>query len=569
MPEKTITGYPSIDKPWKKYYTEEDINAKLPTGSMFSFLCESNKEHLNMAALNYFGKKTTFRQLITNIDKTAEAFERLGIHEGEIVALLALNTPECIVSIYALNKLGAVVDLEYINLSPQELQQELLLADVRHVLTVDMFLPTIEKVISENEAIQQVIVLPVNRSLPPIMRLLRKPHKRRHYSNHILDFDEVLKNGRENTIPMCPINGDSPALIVHTSGTTGVPKGVVLSNKNVNAIAVEYQHSLIELNAGDTVLNIAPPFVAFGICLAIHTPLCLGLQVCLSPSPDPETNGKIFMRYKPKHFLGGPAHIKNIVEVLKKTRLDLSFACTIGYGGEMISEDDSDEYVTFFRARGANISHLVPGYGMSEFGGTVVLSGDHIAKRGSVGIPLPLASLKIIDPDTGRELRTGETGEIWMTSPSLMTEYFKRPDESEKVLTIDGQGTRWMKTGDLGMIDSDGFLFLKGRLKRIYLVKGKDNSIYKLFPGYIEERLREYKPIGNCAVVVKSVDKIFYQPIAFVEVSENMQLSQEEALKYAKDHLPEYLVPQEIYILDKLPVTTTGKIDYRALEREL
>lgn len=560
MNERELTGYPSIDKPWQQFYSEAALRASLPGGSMYDYMAACNADRLEKTALNYFGRKFSYSELIREIDRAAAAFCKIGISSGTVVMTFALNTPECIVSVYALNRLGAIVDLQYADQSPREALENLQLTQARFILTADTFLPLVQDTLELGNfgTSVQVITIPAARSLPPLKRLFFPTPRRSIRADNILNFDDILVDLHD---PIPPGKADAPALIVHTSGTTGVPKGVLLSNKNVNAVAVGYKNSLLELRPGDSILNIAPPFVAFGICLAIHTPLCLGMQICLSPSPDPETNGKTFFFYKPVHFLGGPAHIRSIVQTHK--RQGLSFARTIGYGGEAISSEDAKRYVSFFKDNGAPVSHLAPGYGMTEFGGTVVTTGSAVWKEGSVGVPLPLANVKIVDPDSGDELPCGKVGEIWMTSPSLMLGYYRNPDEDSKVLVKDIAGTRWLKTGDLGELDRDGFLFLRGRIKRIYLAKGRNNSIYKLFPDRVERVIRECPAVSECAVVVKSADDIFHVPVAFAAAQE---CTADQIRRYCKDHLPEYMIPEDIRIIDHIPHTATGKVDYHLLE---
>lgn len=564
MEEKKLTGYPSIDKPWLKYYSEEAANAPLPEGSMYDYMTASNAARLDETALNFFGRKITYRKLISEIDCAADAFYKIGVRRGCSVLAFALNTPECIASIYALNRLGAVIDFQYVNITSKEVAESLRSVNTRFVMTADIFLPLIEDALKSVDLINsvQVIVAPAARSLSLWKRLFNPKKCKRSRSSNYLYYDDIFRM----EVSRCDLpmgETEAPALIVHTSGTTGVPKGVLLSNKNVNAVAVEYKNSLETLKPGDTILNIAPPFVAFGICLAIHVPLCLGLQLCLSPSPEPETNGKMFALYRPAHFLGGPAHIQNIVQVQKSKKQNLSFIKTLGYGGETISTPTAGQYITFFRHNGADITHLCPGYGMTEFGGTTVTTGSTVWKEGSVGIPLCLANVKIVDLDTCKELPYGSKGEIWMSSPSLMLGYYKNPDEDSKVLIKDENGTRWMRTGDIGEIDQDGFVFLRGRIKRIYLTRGADNAVYKLFPDYIERIIRECPQVSECAVVATSEDGTFYEPVAFAAVQEGGASRIQE---YCRDRLPEHMQPKEVRILDHIPSTTTGKADYQLLE---
>lgn len=557
MSEQNLTGYPSIDKPWMKYYSEEAIHAPLPERTVYEYLRESSKGRLDKIALNYFGKRISYSALLKSIDVLTSALFSFGVRASDPVLFFALNTPECIYCFYALSRIGAEIDFESLNLSAVELEKTIALRKPKLILSVDSFLPVVIKAAVSIP----VISLPVMRSLPWYKHPFLHNASR---TRHALSYDCLLKRYTQNEKPAIPPQGSR--IILHTGGTTGIPKRVVLCDQNLNAVAEQYKRSLLELLPGEKLLNIAPPFVAFGLCLAIHTPLCLGMQCCLSPNPDPEQNDKSYFYYRPEHFLGGPAHIRRIVSSKRAQNADLSFAKTVGYGGESIPPEVCETFTAFFRSHGSKITHLSPGYGMTECAGTVVTAGRTVYRPGTVGIPLVLSNVKIVAPDSDRELRIGEIGEVWLSSPSLMLGYWNDPKENQKVLTTDGVGTRWIKTGDLGRIDEDGFLHITGRIKRIKLVKASDGSVYKLYPAYIEACLRELPALQDCAVVTLPHNEADNKPIAFVAAA-GTEACEAAILAHCRSKLPAYSVPEKIIFLPALPVTVGGKTDYHTLER--
>lgn len=448
---------PSVDKPWMKYYSEEAVNATIPECSMYEYMARENAGRTE-AALNYFGRRISYRKLLDDIDSDCGLLQKLGVVRGECIPVFAVNIPECISILYAINKIGAVADMEQLNLSAREMEASLTDINPRIVITVDICLQTLLQAASSIKSIERILVLSIGDSFSGLKRVFYNQKIKLEDTRCIL---KSCMRGKEiRCIGVPRVFEENAAVIVHSGGTTGKPKEIVLSNRNLNAIAVEYKFSLLGLDKGDSFLNIAPPFIAFGLALAIHVPLCLGLTICLSPSPNPDDTGKIFQYYKPQHFLGGPLHIRSIVEAYEKNSKKMPYLLTCGYGGENISKEDEQRYVSFLRSRGAKIEHLSPGYGMTELGSTVVVDGRNLHRDGSVGVPFALANIRITNPDTGDELGANQEGEIWLTSPSLMVGYLNNEKETDSVIVaIDGQ--RWIKSGDSGHIDEDGFVYIK------------------------------------------------------------------------------------------------------------
>ena len=207
---------------------------------------------------------------------------------------------------------------------------------------------------------------------------------------------------------------------------------------------------------------------------------------------------------------------------------------------------------------------------MTELSAAVSMNHNNNYRHQSIGLPLPLTNIKICDPDTGVELSYNQEGELMVNSPSLMLGYYNNIEETSAVVHTEVDGTRWMHTGDLAKVDEDGFVYITGRLKRIYIVTDKDNVAYKLFPQRMEEIIQQIPEVIHCGVIVQEDAQTGHIPIVFISTdaevsSEKMKETVEKAIS---DNLPAYYKPKAILVLDKMPVNRNQKIDYRVLERE-
>lgn len=556
-----MTGYPSIDKPWQKYYSEEALNKPLPECTLFEYVFQSNKDHLDNVALDYFGQKITYRTLFANIKQVAKAFVAQGIKRGDVVTVMSLITPETIYCIYALNYIGAIANMVYLSLSEDEIVCAVEQTGSKMLIALEVAREKVARIMHRVEGMKTVF-LHINDSMPYIKRL---GYGVTHRGDSTYKY--FIRQGQSGTGEQAKYKRDMPALIVYTSGTTGHPKGVVLTNENLNSIAYQYRYCGVMFQENDTIMSFMPPFFAIGFSLNIHMPLCLGLKAVICVNPEPGNVTKEFLRIRPNHFIAAPSNIMQIVHNIKG---DMSWCKSFGGGGECLPEDEVEEINRVLVLHNAKTKYIV-GYGMSEFAATVCTDVMQECRKDSLGIPLCRTLAKVVAPDSYEEMSYGEIGELCFHTPSQMLHYLHNEHETKEIKRMHKDGMEWIHTGDLGWIDRDGFVYFKGRIKRIYMRKALDGTIYKIFPAQVEELLNNLKSIEKCAVIAVENADTLHDLIAFLVLSPKVKCTTNfisEINQYCKDNLPEHVVPNRYIVISELPLTQSGKIDYQALTHQ-
>ena len=566
--EKKLTGYPSIDKPWLKYYSEEAINAPLPECTIYDYMWNNNKDHPSNIALNYFDRKITYKELFDNIEKAAKAFTAMGVKCGDIVVTATVTTPETVYILYALNRIGAIPNMVDPRTGVEGIREYIREVNAEYVITLEVAYPKIAKAI-EGTSVKKILVTSPADSLPAVKKFFYKMANRSEKLSDIcVRWGDFIKNSKNSDVKYAPYKKDTCCVIVHTGGTTGSPKGVMLSNDNLNAMSLQYSLLGIDYNRKQSFLNIMPPFIAYGIVLGIHMPLCLGLIDVIIPQLNPDKFADLVSKYKPAHLAGVPTHYDKLRTNTKSKTLDLSFFEMTGCGGDAVTESFEKEINQFFKEHKCKYP-ITKGYGMTEISSAAITCKCNVNKLGSVGIPHLKTTVSIFKEGTDEELKTGEQGEICMTAPTVFVGYFNNQEETTKILLKHKDGKLWLHSGDIGYMDEDGFVYVNGRIKRIII----RYDGFKVFPTFIENVVLSHESVENCCAVGVT-DKSHVQgklPVVFVVCKESFKGKEDKIISELKDmckkELPEYSQPVDFRFCDSLPLTPIGKIDYRALEK--
>ncbi len=567
--ENKKTGYSSIDKPWLKYYSEEAINAPLPECTIYEYLLENNKDHLDEIALVYLDRKITYRELFKTIDTVANAFSGIGVKSGDVVSICSVSTPEIVASIYALSKIGATVNVLEPRNNAERIEYYLKLTESKILIMLDKVFPKIDSII-KNTLIEKVFVVSPTNSAATYIKLLSKLKKQDSCGDGevYIEWNKFIKKSKQ-VINEVKYFEEHPAVIVYTGGTTGVPKGVMLSDKALNTVAFQMSKLDTLFVRKKRFLNIMPPFIAYGITCGIHMPLCCGMRVTIVPNFAPENLAKLVLKNKPNSLMGVPSHYEILAKDSRLKGKDLSYLDGCGAGGDAFVPS-IEILVNDFLSEHNAPNRISKGYGMTEICSAVSACYSDKNKFGSVGIPFCKNIVGVFDPDTGEEMTYNEKGEICFCSPTMMLGYYKNQEETDKVLKKHKDGKVWVHTNDIGYVDEDGFIFIIGRMKRM-IIRADGHNVY---PSAIEAVVCQHNAVASCAAVGIKKDENSNGQIAkaFIvlkpEYANQKEVVEKELRELLLKKLPERDQAEEYGFIDELPLTLVGKVDYRALEKK-
>lgn len=558
-----------IPEPWAKYYTKEELNIKIPDISMYDQVKKSSYLYPNYIAYEYMGRKCSYQNFIKEINAYAKVFTKAGVKHGDIVTIMLPNMPNVLVSLYALNKIGAIANMVHPLSSEEEILFSLTSTKSKHLIMLNTFYTKIENIIDKTDVKEVIFAsasdymtffLKVGYNLSQIGKYKKHPKRdkylswkgfyKKYYSTEYIKFPKFGK--------------DTPAVIIHSGGTSGTPKNVVIQNRAFILGALQEKISMKNLHAGDCCLAIMPNFHGFGLSVLMHTPLALGCYSILIPQFDAKKFDIMFHKKNPSCVLGVPTLYEALMSNNNVKNLDLSNLKYIVSGGDILPkslENKMNEYLKEHNSLGK----ITQGYGLSEALAAVCLACDDVNKSGSVGIPLAGNQVKIIDPATRETLKYGDVGEICVHSKAFMQGYLNDESETNTALQVHKDGHVWLHTGDLGYMDEDGFVFYKGRLKRMIVSSG-----YNVYPSHVEEVIESHPAVLQCTVV--GVPHPYKQevPKAFIVLKEGYiaMFVKDDIKAYCKKKLSKYMIPAEFVFRKRLPKTKLGKVDFKSLQKD-
>lgn len=554
-----LTGYPSIDKPWLKYYTEDAVNTDISKCSIYQNIYDGNANHFSDVALLYFGKKITYEQLFTEIDKAAKAFIANGAHCKDNVILCMPAIPETVYAVLALNKIGA----NAVMLNPLFTEEQLIAriseTDAKLLLVVNELYGRIEKVVPQT-MIKTVVSCSAVNSLGIVVKLLKKA---KNIPNTTV-WNDFLKQGKNTKLNVPGYEPNRPAIMVYSSGTTGASKGIQLTNDSVNSTIKEGVQIGFEWQRGDRWFSQIPVWFSTGICAQTLVPLKYGITIILEPVYDFEVFFHHIIKYKPNFMITACGLLDHLMTKQPKADAykEFKFLCA---GGEYVTPSAEKKYNEWLKS---NDNHygFFKGYGMCECGGTVTASSPKCNAIGSAGIPTPNVIVSAFDLETGKELKYGERGEIRVLTPSRMLGYYKNPKATKEYFYEDDQKRIWACTGDMGYMTEDGSLYVDGRISSSY--KNSNGETIYLFD--IERAVLSVEQVRQCKAVVSEFDGIKTHIVHITLTNNsNRDIVLNSIIEYCASTLPENHIPTLVKIHDvALPVAPSGKLNISDMERD-
>ena len=552
--------------PWKKYYTKEELKFKVEDISIYEMFKRSALSNLNCPAVNYYGRVYSYKEFLKRIDRAALSFSRIGVKKGDIVTICMPNTPEGLISFYAVSKIGAISNMIHPLSGEEEIKNYLNSTKSKYLVMVDFCYEKVRNVISETD-VCKVIVAPVSNSMFPHMQAgykfktwrMKKPRRSKLYT-YWNDF--IISSYFETEKPIS-CKAEDQAVILHSGGTTGKPKGIVLSNGNFNALALQARVIFKDLKPRDKVLGIMPIFHGFGLGVSFHIPFGLGCEVILVPQFNAKKFDELLEKYRPNVICGVPTLYEALTNT-KNKKLDLSMLKYVISGGDSLSSNLSERINDFLLSHGSKVK-VSQGYGMTEALAAVALSFGDAYRDGSIGIPFPGNYIKIVKPGTQDEVSYGEDGEICVSGPTVMLGYLDNEKETNEMLQKHNDGMIWLHTGDIGIMNENGIIYYKQRLKRMIISSG-----YNVYPSYIEKVIEEHPAVLNCSVIGVPHPYKVEVPKAYIVLKDGYSpISVKSSIKeHCKKNLAVYSIPHEFVYRKSLPHTLMGKIDFKKLQED-
>ena len=531
-------------------------------------------------AILYFGNVITYRQMLTLIDNAAKGFQELGIKYNDVVTMSMLSTPYGIVSLYALDKIGATMHMVNSASSIDEIKRELSNFNSKYFIANDIFYGKDARIALKESGIEKVITTSLVDALPmgfngdklkyELIEKLKGVNKKEFNGKTLINFEQLLAIGRNSNVTLneCEFNEEHIATIAYTSGSTGNSKACTATWRGLDSmVQVMGMTETGRFEQTDVMFTTFPLWIYYSLLNMIHEPLSLGVALALDPLFNPKDIIKRNEQYQFNHWLTIPPYIKAMTELGKNT--DCSKWKIIITGGDALLDSvkiKADQYI----AKNNGKAKVEQGYGASEVLGSFAYCYHENPTLGSLGVPCVGNKIKIIDIDTGKILGPNETGVGYLYTPARMNGYYGDEDSTNHSLVKDEKGVIWYNTEDLMHQNEKGEIFLDGRIRRIVLTIDSKGNPTKIIPERAKKELSKLDMIDKCEVITVPDDKKVNKPIAFVSLKkyyENETKLKEEIISYCEKNIPEYMVPREIFFIEELPLNTSKKPDLKELEK--
>ena len=561
---------PQVKTPWIAHLGVVPATLNYFEGSMFEAVKRAADSRPNGIAFDFMGRSTTYKEMIANIEKCARSLRTIGVRAGDKVTIAMPNCPQAIYMFYAVNLAGGIANMVHPLSGEKELEFYINESESVTVVTLDQFYHKFEA-IRQNTCVVNIIIASIKDALSRPVRagyMLTEGRKIKKIPDDapVIRWNEFMRLGRACFWDYkTGRKGEDPAVILYSGGTTGTTKGILLTNKNFNALGQQIIATNPMFRPGDRMLSAMPLFHGFGLGVCIHSMLSQGGRCILVPRFTAQSYAKLITKYNCNFIAGVPTLYEALLRLPSMEKADLSCLKGVFSGGDSLSVELKKKFDKFLYDHHASIQ-VREGYGTTETVTACCLTPPHMFKAGSIGLPFPDTYIKIVKPDTDEEVPYGEEGEILLAGPTVMKEYLKHPEETAQTLRTHADGLTWVYTGDLGTMDDQGFIYFRGRSKRMIISSG-----YNIYPAQLENILDACELV-HMSCVIGVPDSYRMQRVkAFVMLKPGVpatEATRDAILAYARKHIAKYALPKDIEFRDELPKTLVGKVAYRALEEE-
>lgn len=557
--------------PWISHYGDVPFHLEYPKDSMSEVVLATAEKYPSLPALSYMGRIIPYSLLEKNIKITAKAFASIGIKEGDKVTVCLPNIPQAIYCLYALNHIGAIASMIHPLSAESEIEFYLRTAGSKCAITLDQFYPKFEEVMKKYP-LEKLTIASAGSELGTVkkvafslMNLGKTPKLPKN--DTVMKWNEFFALGKK-------FKGDEPkvkkcdndvAVILFSGGTTGTTKGIMLSNLNFNALALQTAAmSHYDIHAMK-MLAAMPVFHGFGLGVCIHTMMVAGGLSILVPRFNVKAYANLIKTEKPNFIAGVPTLFEAITRNPYLDGVSLDFLRGVFSGGDSLSVELKKKFDKFLDEHGSPV-HVREGYGTTECVTASCLTPYCEEREASIGLPYPDTYYQICAVGTCEEVPCGEEGEICLCGPSVMVGYMNNEVETANTLRTHADGNVWLHTGDLGKMDEDGFVYFKQRIKRMIITSG-----YNVYPSQIENILDAHPKVQmSCVIGVKDPYKM-QKVKAFIVLRDGIKPSEDirqELHEYCKKNVAKYALPYQIEFREELPKTLVGKVAYTVLEKE-
>jgi long-chain acyl-CoA synthetase len=557
----------SNEQPWLRFYGSVPASIDYPRVTLYEAVAATAQRMPDAVAWDFFGTTATYHDLLASIDRAAAALAALGLAAGDRLLISMPTAPAGVIAFYAANRIGVVPALIHPLSTAPEIEHSLDASGARVALTLDAFAGTFAR-LRPKRPLDCIVLARIGDDLSPLKRLgfwLAKGRKIPAVPEDArLRWWKDLMGAGHAPAPRAAATTDDPAAILFSGGTTGVPKGIVLSNRNLIAEGMQAA-AWGGMVQGDSILAILPIFHGFGLGVCINAAFMAGGRSILVPQFSPEIVARLLRTVKPNILVGVPTLFDALSKDPGLAKSDLSCLRACFSGADTLPRPVKERFEALVAAHGGKV-RLLEGYGLTEAVTAIMAMPLTEYREGSIGIPFPDMRAKICRPGTGEELPPGEEGEICVSGPAVMLGYLDDPQATAETLKVHADGRTWLHTGDLGRRDEDGFFYFTVRAKR--MIK---SSAFNVYPAQVEAVLLQHPQVAEACVIGVPDEAQVERVKAVVVLKDPAKESEATAqvlIDFCREQLIKWSCPREIEFRRELPKTRIGKIDFRQLVAE-